>query len=282
MPHDKLQLKAAWLYQLSKLADLKNLQQTARQLGVSIQTLKRNLASCEQLLGLKVFIQQEQSCLLTPQGWFFLQEAQELLLQLENLEALFLDDQPTQRFTIGYTDDLTRSWLSQWVHALQQEAGSVQIRLLQGSFASLKQALHERKLQVMVAAQPSQGAPFQSRLCLTPDYVMVCGSQNPAQNWESLDLIECQGFCPAPQQPPKPPAVTTDLSYYALLLCQQSPYALYSPLMLAQPWLSSGQLKMLSPPCAEPRHCIYLSWHQQSVSHPLIRALLARCPQAAP
>jgi len=263
--HSEIKLKTAWLNQICVLAETQKMAVTSRQLGISPHALKKNLLDCEQVLQTPLLAQQHPNySLLTPAGALLASSAQEIVSQIQQIEALFQTPVAQSIWYIGYSSELARAWLTQSVLTLQAALGSSRLCLLKGSPHVLHKALASEQLQLLVSAQKPAATDWQHREGPCFDWVVVAAQDlGNSLPWQDRVSIQCTDL-PAPFVPGSGQFVLkTDSWSYALMLCQQSHWALCVPEVIARPWLDSGTLRIIAH-LPEFQGPLVLSWKTSS------------------
>jgi len=273
---EAINLKTTWLHQVVVLAELQHLRKAARQLGVSAQTLKFNLVSCEHSLGFPLFMRQDQRLLLTPAGSLFVVKARQLLQDLQAVEALF--EEPDQQivFQVGFSSEVARTWLTDWAVALRQVAPQVRLSMTQGPPHLLEQALGDGTLHMLVSASPVRSQGLCSRLA-TQVQGLVVGAPGLQGSWRDYPYVVCDQWVPPDVQA----VMTTDLWFYAILLCQQGQVALYAPDLIVRPWLQAGTLAALPMQPELPPQQLFIAWKPQAKVPLPLRWTLAQLEEDA-
>lgn len=260
-------IKLIWLEHFRVLCQEADLLQAAQKLGVSRQTLQRNLQALSEALGKPLIQLQGRQFYITPFGRSLLQEADHLLQAAQTLPARL------QQASIGhlqgsvsvawrnmpcmnYLADVLARFIPAWpdvqLHIRQHNQVSVLEALLQS--AQLDLALLDyppRDPDLLVGS--GQHSPY-----------LIVSVPQPLRHWSAFTYLDTEPFCPAHVAPawdaerfPRQVELQTNSSPTFLNLLEPG-RAIFVPQHLIQDYLDSGQLAVVAQPPEEVFKQLYL------------------------
>lgn len=123
----ELRLKETWLRYFVTVAETGNIQESARLLAVTTDTVRRNLRELESLLGVLLLLEIDGRLYPTSDGFTLLRQAQQILKGLEDTSELFsVADSPFQQpFSCGWTSIWPLYQMSTMLDHLAQKYTSI-------------------------------------------------------------------------------------------------------------------------------------------------------------
>lgn len=257
-------LKERWIYQIMLVAAIQDLKSAAKHLKISVSTLKKHLSQCEKTLQTQLFIVQGNTVELTPAGDLFVEKSKTFLARFNTLENLFTP-QPSPDFKVGYSDEISQAWLTQWVrHSTQFD--NTFISMSKKSTLGLEKGLLSDDISIAVSPVPIKHAQIKQHAMTAGEMLII---QSHFQSHSTPQEPPQWVVCGPSLRDASEVAIQTDLWHYALTLCLHSELLLEVPEMIARSWLKNGSLKIVErlPHIGPP---LYLHWRDKKILLPLL------------
>lgn len=282
-PPAEPQLKVIWLEQFLLLCQENDFLKAAQKLGLSRQTLQRNIGLLEKTVNVDLIQRNGKDFLITPQGRLFYTEAQHVIRTM-NLFSRELKQHllgPLQgSIRLGWQSWLSFQKLAQVLHDFMTENPNVflETQVFQNS-QEIEQGLLDHKLDLAIIDSLPLHEDLILHRGLAIPYVIVSCPQ-PQRHWSTFSYIESIHKLPSHMAPPwddklHPRTIVAQTNTFNMLLqWAKSGAAAFMPLNLAQPYLETGQLAIVAEPPEEAFAYSYLCALPQRRKNPAIQLLL--------
>jgi len=142
------------------VAELENVSLAAKRLHISQPPLSRQMRQLEEELGVHLFERTAKSIRLTPAGKVLLEEARNILRQLDNaVEAVRSEAAGIPKeIRIGYAPSLTLKILPEVLRQLRDRRSDIKIQLVDSSTSDMVEQLQSRELDLALVVYPGKQA----------------------------------------------------------------------------------------------------------------------------
>lgn len=277
------QLKVIWLEQFLLLCQENDFLKAAQKLGLSRQTLQRNMGLLENAVKVDLIQRSGKDFLVTPRGRLFYTEAQQVIHTLNQFSS-----QLKQHLLGPLQGSISLAWQS-WLsfHKLAQVLQDFIIEnpevfletQLFPHLQDIERLLLDNKLDLAVIDYLPAHEQLIIHKGLATPYVIVSCPQ-PQRHWSTFSYINTVHNLPAHLNPPwnddlHPRTIVAQTNTINMLLeWTQSGVAAFMPLAHAQPYLEIGQLAIVAePPEAAFAHS-YLCVSEQCSQNPAAQLLI--------
>jgi len=276
-------IKLIWLEHFRMICQESDLVQAAQKLGVSRQTLQRNLQSLADVLGKPLLQRQGRQFYITPFGRSLLQEAELLLQAVQTLPTRLQQaslDKLQGNVSVGWRNMPCLNYLVDVLVTFIPAWPDVQVRTRQhNAVAVLESLLQSGQLELALMDYPPRDAALLVCSGQHSPYVIVSVPQ-PLRHWSAFTYLEAEPYCPEHVAPawdaerfPRQVELQTNSSPTFLKLLEPG-RAIFVPQHLVQDYLESAQLAIVAQPPEEVFKQLYLCAAPDSAQNPAVQTLL--------
>ena len=173
-----------------------NITRAANLLHVTQPTLSRQLIELELELGTTLLIRGKRSLTLTDDGFFFKQQAEEIVTLADRAERIFLDKKDSIRgvITVGATETKGGRILADYIFEFQQKYPDVQFDLHNKMADNVKEDIEKGLIDVGIVLEPVDTSRFEFiRLNEKETWGILMRKDHPLAEKESINVedIKC-------------------------------------------------------------------------------------------
>jgi DNA-binding transcriptional LysR family regulator len=181
-------LKVLELKLLVAVAEELHFGRAAERLGIAQPQLSASIRRIEQEAGLSIFTRRPR-VVITPGGAEMVDMARRVLaeLQLGTVRARAIAAGQTGRIALGFSSPAMCSDLPAILQAFLAGKDDVELRLVEGNTANLRERLEQRELDLIVTREPALGGALESIKLHHDRMNIVLPSSHPAASNEALD-----------------------------------------------------------------------------------------------
>lgn len=163
--------------------------QAAHRLHTTQAAMSKRVKELEDMTGIEVFLRGGRKLLITDKGMTIVRAAEKMLsLRNDLLEELALPSTVTQTLSIGVTEVVSLTWLTQFLIQAKQHMPRLLIHPHVYSSRALLEQLHCDELDLIVLPQPPSSPLHVSVPLAQPRFEWMCGSG-------TLEVIKQTGTC---------------------------------------------------------------------------------------
>lgn len=277
------QIKVIWLEQFLLLCQENDFLKAAQKLGLSRQTLQRNIGLLEKAVKVDLIQRNGKDFLVTPRGRLFYTEVQRVIHTMNQFSSQLKQHLlgPLQgSIRLAWQSWLSFRTLAQVLQDFIIENPEVFVEtLLFSHMQDIEQALLENKLDLAIVDYlPSHEELIIHKGLATPYVIVSCPQAR--RHWSTFSYINTVHNLPDHLDPPwndtlHPRTIVAQTNAINMLLqWTRSGVAAFMPFTHAQPYLEIGQLAIVADPPEEVFAHSYLCVSEQCSENPAAQLLI--------